>query len=76
MFDEHAAKRKAAGCKGGCLFRREKNPNEVVILFEWEDLGKALQFAESEDLRQMMERAGGVRKPELYFLDEIGKLTV
>jgi len=76
MFDEHAAKRKAAGCKGGRLFRREKDPNEVVIFFEWEDLGKAHQFAESEDLRQTMERAGVVGKPELYFLDEIGKFTV
>ena len=76
MFDEHAAKRKAAGCKGGRLFRREKDPKEVVILFEWEDLGKAHQFAESEDLRQTMERAGVLGKPELYFLDELGKFTV
>jgi heme-degrading monooxygenase HmoA len=76
MFDEHAAKRKAAGCKGGRLFRREKDTNEIMILFEWEDLGKAHQFAESEDLRQTMERAGVVGEPELYFLDEIGKFTV
>jgi hypothetical protein len=48
----------------------------VVIFFEWEDLGKAHQFAESEDLRQTMERADVVGKPELYFLDEIGKFTV
>jgi heme-degrading monooxygenase HmoA len=76
QFDEHGAKRKAAGCKGGRLFRSEKDPNEVVILFEWEDLGKAHKFAESEDLRQAMERAGVVGKPELYFLEEIGKFAV
>jgi heme-degrading monooxygenase HmoA len=76
MFDEHGAKRKAAGSKGGRLFRSEKDPNEVVILFEWQDLGKARQFAESEDLRKTMERAGVVGKPELYFLDEIEKFTV
>ena len=76
LFDEHGAKRKAAGSKGGRLFRSEKVPNEVVICFEWEDLGKGHQFAESEDLRQTMERAGVVGKPELYFLDEIGKFTV
>jgi heme-degrading monooxygenase HmoA len=76
LFDEHAAKRKASGSKGGRLFRSEKDPNEVVILFEWEDLGKAHKFAESEDLRQTMEHAGVVGKPDLYFLDEIGKFTV
>jgi len=76
LFDEHGAKRKAAGSKGGRLFSSEKDPNEVVILFEWEDLGKAHNFSESEDLRQTMERAGVVGKPELYFLEEIGKFTV
>jgi heme-degrading monooxygenase HmoA len=76
VFDEHAAKRRASGSKGGRLFRSEKDPNEVVILFEWEDLGKAHKFAESEDLRQTMERAGVAGKPDLYFLDEIEKFTV
>jgi heme-degrading monooxygenase HmoA len=76
LFDEHGAKRKAAGCKGGRLFHSEKDPTEVVILFEWEDVGKAHKFAESEDLRQTMERAGVVGKPELYFLEEIGKFPV
>ena len=76
LFDEHGAKRKAAGSKGGRLFCSEKDPNEVVILFEWEDLGKAHKFAESEDLRQTMERAGVAGKPDLYFLEEIGKFNV
>jgi heme-degrading monooxygenase HmoA len=76
LFDEHGAKRKAAGSRGGRLFRSEKDPNEVVILFEWEDLGKARKFTESEDLLQTMESAGVVGKPDLYFLEEIGKFTV
>jgi heme-degrading monooxygenase HmoA len=76
QFDEHGAKRKAAGSKGGRLFRSEKDPNEVVILLEWEDLVKAHKFAESEDLRQTMERVGVVGKPDIYFLEEIGKFTV
>jgi hypothetical protein len=76
LFDEHAAKKKAAGSKGGRLFRSEKAPHEVVILFEWQDLGGTNQFGESGDLRQRMERPGVVGKPELYFLDEIEKLTV
>ena len=76
LFDEHAAKRKAAGSKGGRLFRSEKDPNDVVILFEWENLGRAHQFSESEDLRQTMERAGVVGKPEAYFLEEMEKFAV
>jgi heme-degrading monooxygenase HmoA len=75
IFDEHAAKRKAGGSKGGRLFRSEKDPNEVVILFEWEDSGKAHKFIESEDLRRTMDRAGVVGKPDVYFLDEKEKLN-
>ncbi len=76
IFDEHAGKRKAAGSKGGHLFRSEKDPNEVAILFDWEDLGKAHRFADSDDLRQTMKRAGVVGKPELHFLEETEKFTL
>lgn len=76
LFDEHADKRKASGSKGGRLFRSEKDPNEVVILFGWEDHGKARQFAESEDLRKTMERAGVIGKPDLYLLGEVEKFAV
>jgi heme-degrading monooxygenase HmoA len=76
VFDEHAAIRKANGSKGGRLFRSEKDPNEVLILFEWEDFGKARAFAESEDLRKRMEQAGVIGKPDLYILDEIEKFSV
>ena len=41
--------------------------------FECQDLGKAREFAESEDLHKTMGRVGSVGEPELYFLDEIEK---
>jgi hypothetical protein len=42
-----------------------------VILIEWEDLEKARQFAQSEDLRETMERAGVAEQPDIYFLEEV-----
>jgi len=70
VFDEHAATRKANGSKGAHLFRNSENPNEVLILFEWDDLKRARQFAQSEDLRKTMEKAGVLDKPDLYFLED------
>jgi heme-degrading monooxygenase HmoA len=73
MYDEHAATRKAGGASGtaaGRVFRSATNPNELVILLEWDDLEKARQFAQSEDLRQTMQRAGVVDQPDVYFLNE------
>ncbi|MFQ5799045.1 MAG: cyclase [Bacteroidota bacterium] len=76
VFDEHGAARKASGSKGGHLFRSADNPNEVIILLQWDDLGKARQFAQTQDLRQTMERAGVIDQPDVYFVDEVEKPSV
>jgi heme-degrading monooxygenase HmoA len=73
VFDEHSTTRKANGSKGGLLFRNADNPSEVVTLLEWDDLKKARQFAQSEDLRKAMERAGATDKPDIYFLEHVEK---
>ncbi len=75
-FDEHAATRQTGGSKGGQLFRSSDDPNEVVGLFEWDDLEKARQFVQSEDLRQAMESAGVSDQPDIYFLDKIEDVSV
>lgn len=76
MFDEHGATRKASGSKGGRLFRNADDPNEVVVLFEWDDIEKARAFVQSEDLGQTMKRAGVLDKPDIYYLDEVEKVSV
>lgn len=76
VFDEHGATRKTSGSKGGHLFRNADDPSELIILFEWDDLKKARQLAQSEDLRKAMERAGVSDKPDIFFLEEIEKTAV
>jgi heme-degrading monooxygenase HmoA len=75
VFDERAALRKSFGSKGGYVFRNADDPNEVVVLLEWDDLARARQFSQSEDLREGMQRAGLAGRPEVYFLDEAGRPT-
>jgi uncharacterized protein (DUF1330 family) len=70
VFDEMGTTRKAASSNGGYVFRNINNSNEIVVLLEFEDLRKARQFAESEDLKQAMQRAGVVDKPDIYLLEE------
>lgn len=50
VFDEHGATRKAMGCKGGQILRNADNPNEIIVLLEWDDVKKAREFAESPTL--------------------------
>ena len=71
LFDEHMSTRKASGSKSGMLLRNAHDPNELVVLFEWDTLEHAQQFAQSEDLRQVMQRAGVVDQPDIYFLEKV-----
>lgn len=76
VFDEHGAMREAHGSGGGYLFRSSHDPNEVVILLEWDGLEEAEHFAQSDDLRQAMQRAGVVDRPDVYFLELVGRVPV
>ena len=76
IFDEHAALRKASGSKGGRLFRNADDQNDTLIIFKWESIEKAKEFAQSEDLRKAMEKAGVSDKPDIFFLEEVEKLSV
>ncbi len=73
VFDEHGTTRKTSGFKGGYVFRNADDRNEIVILLEVEELEKARQLVESEDLREAMQRSGVADKPDVYFLDEVDR---
>ena len=60
--------RQAAGAKELHLLRNIDDPNEAVILFEVEDLQKAREFSASDDLRERMQEARVIDKPDIYFL--------
>lgn len=49
---------------------RPRDPNEPGILMEWDDLEKARQFTQSEDLCGVMQRAGVVDHSDIYFLKD------
>ena len=69
QFDAHAAARKAAGSQGGQVLRSAADPNELVLLLSWSDVESARRFGESPGLREAMERAGVVDRPDIYLLE-------
>lgn len=71
VFDAYGATRRTSGSQGGQLFRSSSNPNELISLFEWDDLEKARQFMQSEGLREKMQEAGVIGRPDIYFLEEV-----
>ncbi len=75
VFDEHGISRRANGSLGGRLFRAAANPGVVLILLEWDDLDRARLFADSDDLREAMTRAGVAGEPDIWFLEDAGDLA-
>jgi len=67
-YDAHAPTRQAAGLREERLLRGIDDPNEVVLLFAGDDLKKAQSFAASPDLREAMQKAGVIGKPDISFL--------
>jgi hypothetical protein len=67
-YDAHLTARQKAGLKQEHLLRNIDDPNEVILLFEAEDVQKAREFGNSSDLREAMQKAGVVDKPDIYFL--------
>jgi hypothetical protein len=68
-YDAHSPKRAEAGLTERQLFQVAGDPNEVVIIFEAKDHGRARTFVESVDLRETMHKLGVVDKPDVYFLN-------
>ena len=68
-YDTHAPSRTNAGFKEVHVLRTIANPNELVLLFTVDDLKKAQAFTESADLREAMQTAGVIDKPDVYFLN-------
>jgi hypothetical protein len=52
-----------------------EDPKELVTFFEWDDMKKARQFAQSDDLRKAMQGAGVIGKPDIHFLEELDRPT-
>ncbi len=68
-YDAHLPKRTEAGLSEKYLLRGDADPNEVILLFEAQDLSRAKAFTGSAELRERMKNLGVANQPEFYFLN-------
>jgi heme-degrading monooxygenase HmoA len=76
VFDADAKDRRTGGSKGGQLFRNAHDPNEILVIFEWDNMENVHKFVQAPELAAKMQQAGVADKPDVYFLEEIEKLSV
>lgn len=75
-FDEYGSTRKEKGSKGGMLLRISEDPNDVVVLLEWDNIENARRFTQSEGLKNKMEELGVIGKTDIFFLEKIEDVPV
>ena len=67
--DDHAT----SCSKGGFVFRNADDSNQILVLLRWDDLEKAQEFTQSDELREKMQEAGVVDRTNVHFLDKDDK---
>ena len=70
VYLDDAERRERLGCKGGLVFRVADDPNEIIVMLEWETVEGARDFAGSLELEQAMEwSTSNVATPRVTVLD-------
>jgi heme-degrading monooxygenase HmoA len=70
VYLDDAERRERLGCHGGQVFRVADDPNNVIVMLEWETVEGARDFAGSLELEQAMEwSTSNVATPRVTVLD-------
>jgi quinol monooxygenase YgiN len=69
-FDAFIETRRAGGEKSYQIYHPDDDPNNLLLLFEWDSLANARAFMSNGQLKEAMGEAGVIEAPEAYFLEE------
>jgi hypothetical protein len=69
IFDSNASNRRAAGATGvQTIYRDLANPNDITLLFEWDNAENAQKFFHNPAMVETMKTAGVIGVPEAHFM--------
>jgi hypothetical protein len=69
-YDEFYGDRAAMGVMGAAAFQLVGDPNDVTVWHDFETAEVAKDFAASDALRNVMQRAGVQGEPQIWFTTE------
>ena len=69
VFDRDVPRREDFGIKVRQVFRNIADPNEVIMLFESDDMDKAARYLALQELREAMKQGGVMSQPELVLME-------
>lgn len=76
VFDQFAETRKSSGETSYQILHQSNDPNDLVMVFGWDNQANAEKFFQSEELKNAMQNAGVTEPPQVQFVNEVasGKL--
>ena len=70
-YDAFDAERQTMGVTGHGVYQVEGRPNEVTIYHHFDSLDQARSFVDSPRLKEVMEAAGVVGAPDMWFANRV-----
>jgi quinol monooxygenase YgiN len=71
VYDEFGSVRQEKGVTGASVHRDANDPNLITITHQFKDLNAATVFADSEDLKSAMMKAGVAGPPDIWFTQDV-----
>ena len=71
IFRDDAERRRMLGSKGGKVFRNVRDPENILIAIEWDDVPSATKFAEGLETHEAMEWATAGTWSRVRVVDEL-----
>jgi hypothetical protein len=71
VFDAALDFRHEGGEQSCRIFRTAGNPNDLTLLFDWDNGEKARRYITSDELKSKMQEAGVKGVPEVHYLAEM-----
>ena len=70
-FQNAIEMRRSAGERSFRVFHSDSDPSEIVILFEFESKDRAVDYFNSDKLRETMKKAGVAGEPNITYLHQM-----
>jgi quinol monooxygenase YgiN len=71
VYDELASMRREQGVTGASVHRDANDPLVMIVTHQFKDVNAARAFANSEELKSAMAKAGVSGPPEIWFGEDI-----
>ena len=70
-YDAFDAERRSMGVTSDGVYRADDDPNDVTVYHHFDSMDAVKQFASSDRLKAVMQEAGVMGKPEIWFAERV-----